>query len=204
MKDTKPEILLSTQEFFHSTVNEALERLKFSTHPQASSYLVTMLDHFCFTDNLYELDETTGRRKVNTLAEMYLEAGQQNNPKKHDMLKRLGDTSLYISGFFSDSLKRKLIDVDYYVDMGERAYGTLANLSSNDLNGEVFHEFSKNFIKFVDVLTYISQKSMVQSNEDLLRLYDRYLSTGSELAREQLAEKGLLNIDVDARKKKTS
>ena len=33
-------------------------------------------------------------------------------------LKQIGDVSLFISGFFSDSLRRKLVDVDYYVSIG--------------------------------------------------------------------------------------
>jgi hypothetical protein len=60
----------------------------------------------------------------------------------------------------------------------------------------MYGEFSARFSGFVDVLTYISQDSLVQSNKDLLRLYDRYLVTGSRLAEEQLMEKGLLNSDV--------
>jgi hypothetical protein len=201
VKQEKPEILLSTQEFFLDTVEEAFERLNFQTIPHASSYLVSLLDHFCFTDNLFDLDEVTGKRKLETLAEMYLQANQKDNPNKQKSLRKLGDTSLYISGFFSDSLKKKIIDLDYYIEMGERAYGTLAHISTDDISVRVYTEFSQKFINFVDVLTYISQKSMANSNEDLLRLYDRYITTGSSLAREQLLERGLLNAEVEKKMK---
>src|SRR5262245_64937587 len=33
-------------------------------------------------------------------------------------LKQIGDLSLFVSGFFSDSLNRSLVDVDYYASMG--------------------------------------------------------------------------------------
>src|SRR3972149_178275 len=44
------------------------------------------------------------------------------------LLKALGGVSLFTSGFFSDSLKRKIVDIDYYIDMGACSYGWLASL----------------------------------------------------------------------------
>ena len=41
-------------------------------------------------------------------------------------LQRLGDVSLFMAGFFAHSFARKLIDIDYHIAMGGRAYGTLA------------------------------------------------------------------------------
>ena len=57
--------------------------------------------------------------------------------------------------------------------------------------------FSTRFLQIVDALTYISQQTQIQSNEDLLRLYDRYVSTGSRLAEEQLRERGVLNAELN-------
>ena len=77
--------------------------------------------------------------------------------------------------------------------MGGNAYGSLAGVETVSERALLCEEFSNKFVEFVDVLTYISQKSLVQTNKDLLRLYDRYLSTGSRLAKEELIEKGLLH-----------
>lgn len=158
-----------------------------------------MLECFAFADNLYDIDAVTGKRKIDTLAEMYLKANQKECSKKHALLKKLGDTSLYISGFFSDSLKKKVVDIDYYINMGESAYSTLATSSSNQVSVEVFGTIAKQFVKFVDVLSYISQKTMLQTNADLLRLYDRYILTGSELARDQLIQSGF-NLNKKTKK----
>ena len=119
---------------------------------------------------------------------MYLKAGQAVPKVRVDLLKRLGDTSLYISGFFGDSLKKKIVDIDYYAQMGGVAYAALADEESANIYSPVYKDFSRRFLEYVDVLTYISQQSFVQSDEDLLRLYDRYMATGSKLAEEQLVE----------------
>ena len=61
----------------------------------------------------------------------------------------------------------------------------------------VYGVFSERFQEFVDVLTYISHHSFVKSDESILRLYERYMRTGSELAREKLVEMGVLTLPQD-------
>lgn len=201
-QDPEIKIVVNPKEFFVSAVDQALEQRRVKAYPLVKSYLVNLLEHYVVADNLYETSENTGRRVSGTLAEMYLKAGQAEPSVRVDLLKRLGDTSLYISGFFGDSLKKKIVDIDYYAQMGGAAYGTLADEGTESLYSPVFKDFSKRFLEYVDVLTYISQKSLIHSDEDLLRLYDRYIATGSKLAEEQLIEKGMLNSEL--KKAKTS
>jgi hypothetical protein len=170
--------------------------LRFEPLPLSKHYLVELLQHFIFSKNLFATDEETGKSRRETLAEMYLKARQLAGAPRTELLKKLGDSSLYISGFFGDSLARKVIDVEYYVDMGGVAYGELSSTSIDESFSQVFGEFSTRFTEFVDVLTYISQEALIQTNEDLLKLYDRYMATGSRLAEGQLLEKGLLPTDV--------
>ncbi|MCB0389711.1 MAG: hypothetical protein KDD58_00400 [Bdellovibrionales bacterium] len=181
-------VILDLNSFFSEMVSEAMNRRKLTTLPLVSKYLVDLLQSYIYSKNL-EIE--------NTLAEMYLKAMQEESQKiKFEKLKKLGDLSLYISGFFGDSLKRKVVDIDYYAEIGGRAYDCLATESHENLYSRVYEEISVKFLDFVDVLTLISQKSLVQSNEDLLRLYDRYITTGSELAKEQLLEKGLIPTET--------
>lgn len=155
-------------------------------------YLVDLLEHHMFTQNLGLVLEGEGGTKEATLAEVFLTATNAEPGIRAEMLKKLGDTSLYISGFFGDSLQRKLVDIDYYAGIGGTAYGTLATCTNEQQFVPVFTDLASRFLEYVDVLTYISQQSLIQTHEDLLRLYDRYLATGSELARTQLIEKGVL------------
>ena len=186
----------SPREFFLNRVEEAMQRLKVKALPLSQNYLVDLLQHYMFSHNLFPMDEESGKAKRETLAEMYLKAQNSPTPLRLELLKKLGDSSLYVSGFFGDSLNRKVVDIDYYMDMGGVAYGALSHASSDENIGQVYGEFSSRFAAFVDVLTFISQESLVQTNGDLLRLYDRYISTGSRLAEEQLLERGLLNADL--------
>lgn len=191
------DFMISSKEFFTGIVDEAVNKRKMKISLQAKLYLVDLLSFYMFSENLFG-DEG---KKETTLAEMFLTAINSEYHLQIDLLKKLGDSSLYISGFFGDSLKNKIIDLDYYIDMGGSAYSSLASVEKLSERAIIFEEFSFKFMEFVDVLTYISQKSFVQTNQDLLRLYDRYISTGSDLAREELIEKGLLHSQLKKKAK---
>ncbi len=177
-------LVLDLNSFFNEMVNDALDQRRLKTYPLVSKYLVDLLQFYTSSTNFENRE---------TLAEQYLKAMQEESQAlKTKKLKNLGDMSLYVSGFFGDSLKRKVVDIDYYAEIGGRAYDCLAQEIQEDTFSKVYGEISSKFLDYVDVLTIVSQKSLVQSNEDLLRLYDRYITTGSELARDQLLEKGLI------------
>lgn len=192
-------ILVSHHGHFEEIVWDALGQRNMRSSDIVTTYLAKMLEHYMLTDNFYLACEETGKRKVETLAEMWFQAEQTEPPKKWDLLKRLGDISLSVSGLFGDSLKRKVVDVDYYANVGGTAYLSLANSGSDGLS-EVYDEFGRRFLEYVDVLTVISEKSSMQVGGDLLRLYDRFVVTGSKKAEEDLLKKGLLT-NPDMKKK---
>ncbi len=171
--------------FFLEMVNYAIDQRKLKTHSAVNSYLAKLLEQYMVAENLNQ----------QTLAELYLTATNADGKQKIDLLKRLGDSALYISGFFGDSLQRKVVDVDYYVNMGGSAYATLSGYVPDQ--SFVFREISMKFVNFVDVLNYISDKTAGDSNRNILRLYEKYIKTGSELARDQIIEKGLALPDVN-------
>ena len=183
MSSSKGLVITHPKEYFREIVTGAFEARKLRTFPLAREYMVGLLEHYIWAE---KLDNQP------TLAEMLLEATGSPQGVRTDLLKRLGDMALYVSGFFGDSLSRKLVDIDYYADMGGLAYATLARHTADSDFKIVFREYGEKFLNYVEVLTYISQQTQVQTDQNLLRLYDRYLKTGSLIAREQLVEKGLI------------
>jgi hypothetical protein len=112
-------------------------------------------------------------------------------------LREIGDTSLYVSGFWADSLNDKMVDVDYYIELGGSAYGELARGGTTwtgDPFGAVFGELASNFTRFVEVLALVSRRTTAHatSNEDVLRLYRTWQRTGSSHAAARLASLGVV------------
>ncbi|MCK6596905.1 MAG: hypothetical protein L6Q37_00960 [Bdellovibrionaceae bacterium] len=196
-KNESLSLLLSPKDYFVDMVEDGLHHRKIKSDHLVKQYLVDLLLFYLSAENLFEkekLDES-GKKRPQTLAELYLIAINSDVVARIDLLKKLADKALYVSGFFGDSFARKIIDVDYYVSMGENAYGELSYaIEKQDPRRKVYSIFSKNFSEYVDLLSYISHKSMISNNQSLLRLYDNYLKTGSEVAKEKLLEMGIVTL----------
>ena len=180
-------------EYFRDLVESALQHQQLTVHELTSFYVVNLLAGFVHLDRspVARSDEALGIR----LAQALQSAGMA----QRDGLRSVGDTSLFISGFFSDSLNRSLVDVDYYIQLGRRAYGSLAQ-QGDDSFGDAFEELAVKFHAFVDVLAEVSERSALTSNADLLRLYERWLRTGSRRSGDLLARKGIVpNASVTTR-----
>lgn len=193
------DLFVSPEGFFQELVQKGLTQRKVKAVPLVETYLVNLLQHYLDARNLFESTYANegGQKVPQTLAETYLTAQSSDVPTRIEMLRKLGDRTLYISGFFGDSLSRKIVDIDYYADIGGAAYASLAHCTREDTMAKVYSTFSNQFVEFVDVLTYISHHSFVKSDQSILRLYDRYMRTGSELAREKLVEMGVLTLPQD-------
>jgi hypothetical protein len=173
-------------EYFRELVESAIQRQHLSTREVTSFYLVNLLAGFIHCDRSGPDDsEALGVRFVKAL-------GTAGARRRHE-LRHVGDQSLFISGFFSDSLHRSLVDIDYYIQLGEQAYASLARTGDSAL-GDAFDELAGKFTSFVDVLGDVSERTALTSNTDLLRLYHRWARTGSRRSAELLAERGIVPI----------
>jgi hypothetical protein len=185
-------VVAQPAEFFKQEITKALQNQKVAVDPDTEFYLVDLLSRFMITRNLYAADES-GAMREEVLALLLGEAmSAPDSVRRHRGLRRLGDVSLYTAGFFSDSLSRKIVDVDYYIGMGRNAYGSLAQSGFDSLLRKVFIELSQRFDKFVDVLAEISDASSMKDAKNILRLYEVWLRTGSRRAEKNLKEAGII------------
>jgi hypothetical protein len=127
---------------------------------------------------------------------MKLAAAATSPEQRVRTLKEVGDTSLYVAGFFAESLTRSLIDVDYYVGIGQTAYAQLArSLGPKKTIGEVYEELAAKFPQFVDVLARVRKRVTIaelNATSDIGRLYDIWLRTRDEWVEKKLKQAGLL------------
>ena len=180
----------SLPEFFRDALQDALAHQKVAVDGQTEQYVVNLLTLYARSEDLYE--RTPGGVRLRPLAHMLAAALEAPTAAERERrLQRLGDVSLFIAGFFAHGFARRLVDVDYHVAMGGRAYGTLAHSLAGGRRrvlGEVFAELAAKFQPLVDALWEISDAARVYTPADVLRLYEIWLKTGSARARALLGE----------------
>jgi hypothetical protein len=190
------------REFFHDSMQTALRQQKVDVDAHTEHYVVNVLTVFARSDELYETTPEGVRLKP--LAHMLADASDARSQQQRDtVLRRLGDVSLFIAGFFAQSFARKLVDVDYHIAMGGRAYGTLADSMRNTVRGQayssVFMELAQKFQRLVDVLNDVAEMSYTHTDKDILRQYEIWMKTGSPRAYNILRRLGVAPVPAGAR-----
>ncbi|CAN5762229.1 hypothetical protein BH09MYX1_BH09MYX1_14730 [soil metagenome] len=184
--------------FFHEMVGDAMRARRIEATEGTTTYLVAML-----TDYARPLEEEGLRRPLTLQLEEALQIAVP--AQRFDRLRALGDTVLYASGFFADHFEARGIDPKYVHGIGTRAYGTAANMLRSGSSRapvdeqathiDVFGELSTKFDEFVGVLEEIADITMAKGasgSRGVLKVYERWLRTGSGTLAEALSEHGLV------------
>jgi hypothetical protein len=195
----------SVDEFFHEVVTDALSAVDLDASEPAGWYLVGLLGEF-----------TTARLPDEPLG-MKLASPADSPGERVRTLKQVGDASLYVAGFFAESLTRSLVDVDYYVGLGQTAYAQLAQSLGGKASSapppgagastapgrtarraslaQVYQELAAKFPQFVDVLAAVRKRiniAELNATSDVGRLYGIWLRTRDEWVENKLRQAGVL------------
>lgn len=182
------------REFFRDSVHAALGRQQAGIDDHTEHYVVNLLTMYARSEALYEA--TPDGPRLKPLALMLADAGNAATREEQlRTLQRLGDVSLFVAGFFAQGFARRLVDIDYHVAMGGRAYGTLADSCRSTARGRalgaVFAELAQKFQRVVDALNDVSEMAHRHDQRDVLRQYEIWLKTGSPRAHGILRSLGI-------------
>lgn len=189
--------VINLREFFRDSLQAALQEQHVSIDEATEQYIVNVLTVFARSEELFE--RTPEGLRIRPLAHMLAAAAEAPTPGlKVQALRRLGDVSLFVAGFFAQGFARKLTDIDYHIAMGGRAYGTLA--AAGPVRGNalatIFDELSAKFHRVVDALNDVAEMAYTHTDRDILRLYEVWLKTGSPRARSLLGRLGIAPTPV--------
>jgi hypothetical protein len=189
-----PELLpvASLTEYFRDSIDAAMATNKVAVDAHAVHYVVNLLTLFARAEALHDPGEGPRRRPLALMLADALDAAPGDG--RNAGLQRLGDVALFVAGFMPEGLHRSTVGVDYYVRMGGCAYLSLADRLPATTRGRafapVFRELAAKFRDLVDVLNEV-RHAAGSRDEDVLRLYEQWLTTGSRRAQRLLARLGV-------------
>ena len=182
---------------FKELIDKVAKKQNLELKDLTEFYIIDLLSRFLLSSNLFK-NENKKSIEEPLAIQLYKALEEKSTEQKISILKKMGDFALYISGFFSEHLGKKLVDLDYYINMGEGAYGAVSELSKGkphrDVIVDVFHELSIKFKGIVDLLAEVSELSAISSDSDLLRVYEKWIKTKSPRLKKKLIEKGMLPV----------
>ena len=189
-------------DYFRQSIDAVIAQQGVTLDPHATHYVVNMMTLFSRSEELYQDDgEFYG---VKPLALMLADASDAPTPEhRNSLLQRIGDVALFMSGFFVESLANKAVDIDYYIHMGENAYGSLSEETRGTSHGnafaDIYRELAIKFQILTDVLHEVRDSECGTSNIGVMRTYEIWRKTGSRRAENLLRDQGVVPIE-NARK----
>lgn len=180
------------KEFFRDLLQGAMRTQDVEPSEHAEFYLVSLLERFAHPEPHWD---------SRPLALEYLESFHSPTPDRFAKLKRVGDTSLFLSGLFMERLERQIVSTDYYVSLGRIAYEHLAALdgAGGAARAGVFSEMAERFPDFVRVLSEISFEQMFRGDERTVRVYTRWMRTRGKRDAEWLLRHGIVPVQPGSR-----
>jgi hypothetical protein len=183
----------SVSGFFGEVVEDAIRARRVDATNGATHYLVALLADYAHPDN------RTGETLDRPLTLLLDEALRVAEPaERFERLRALGDGVLYGCGFFGDHFEARGVDPKYLHGLGTRAYGAASSMlrrGTHDSGPDLFAELAHNFGVFVGIVGDVADATItmgMESSRGLLKVYERWLRTGSERLATALTSHGVM------------
>jgi hypothetical protein len=191
---TTLDLSANLEAFFHGVVDDAMRKKHVEATEAAGFYLVSLLTDYARPDA--RCNEALERPLTLLLDEAMHAPGQE----RFERLRVLGDGVLYVSGFFAAHLETRGVQVRYVTSLGARAYDGAAKMLrgvNDNAAPDLFSELADNFERFAELLGAVAEQlslTAAPSSQGLVKLYERWLKTGSEAIGTQLMQRGVLPV----------
>ncbi|OCC14491.1 hypothetical protein DBT_2032 [Dissulfuribacter thermophilus] len=189
------ELIEGFDAFFVDEVEAAERRLNIELRPHAKLYLLHLLKRLSENDDFFYSEIVQDR----PLGIVLLEALHKNLFEKLRDLKAVGDLSLIFSGLYPEHLTRRLVDIDYFIEIGKKSYYLLSELySPYKSKQELFVLYSQlvaDFLYLIEILTDISGELNFIDEFDVGKAFKRWQRTRISKYREILRRENIIPID---------
>ncbi len=161
-------MLLTGKKSFKAYVSEEIDLVDASLSFEIKNYLSELLYFYLFSERLFECKTENGNSYENALVDLYKKICEADSQEKIHLFKKMGDLSLYTSGFFRMAIEKRIVHVSYYESMGQSAYSYLGDYYKDRDN--IFNTLSEQFRTLAEILFHIQQKSEAKVDENYLTI----------------------------------
>jgi hypothetical protein len=148
-------------------------------------YSSGVLEKYSLSDAYFSQSDGKIREKI--LGEMYLTAQHKGQEEQKRIFREIGDTALFLCGFFSDAINKKLVDRSYYLNLGISAYQRMNYVEPRCLDIPSFYSI---LATSFETLTHLIATTSRKLHNNQNNIYELILST--EMDSRELLIHGIL------------
>ncbi len=178
----------SLSSYFSRRLTRYARRFSPPPHEDTCWYLGSLLERFGRSEQLFAFQD--GQMTLRPLALLYSDAIETDNARERClMLQQLGDMALFLGALFPERFTRHGILQDYCIGMGGSAYDYLADNARS--NRHIFAELANTFTRMLEMVANACSRKHRLTTEEVLVLYQRWLSTRDPVIENQLRALGI-------------
>lgn len=156
------------QGFFFEGLNELNKKSLCPVPESIIFYSSEVLDKFALSQDFFEVTEE-GKVRQKILGLKLLEASQLSREEQKRTYKEVADMSLLVCGYFSESVNNKIVDTNYYAQLGKMAYGHLNSVSPTFLDIPCFYSMvSTCFESMTTLMSNFASKNRYGVDNELI------------------------------------
>ena len=165
-----------------------MKSLEVRTAEETQHYLVDLLAGYVADARLEQISTP--------FVEQLAKALNTSGPERANRMRSLGDSALFVSGFWADSFNTRGVTQPYVIAIGARAYGEVSRVRAGVLpdagpGSEVFVELAGRFEAFSRVLDEVREQTAMCTDGELIRIYERWCTTRSPELFRRLNRRGV-------------
>ena len=158
------------QAFFFERLNEVNKKTLQPLPQEVIYYSSIVMDRFGESKNYFH-KSGEGKVREKVLGKKLLESAGMPRNEQIKELKDIGETALFVCGYFSDSLNKKLVSTSYYGQIGQSSYKKLNVFlpTAFDLKG-FYALVAEAFDALATIMNIVAQRLSSKMEEDFVLL----------------------------------
>ena len=130
-------------------------------------YSSDVLDKFALSQDFFDVTDGKVREKI--LGMKLLEASQLTREEQKKVYKEVADMSLLVCGYFSESTHKKIVDNQYYSQIGRMAYSHLNSMAPSFLDIPSFYNmFATCFESMTTLMSLLATQNRTGIESNLI------------------------------------
>lgn len=187
----------NVKELFFNLILEFEKKLNIHLSEYSKLYLMKLLEELAagssYLNNIVKEDKT--------LAETLLEAVHQTIFEKIRNLKALGDLCLLFGGLYPEYMTKKLVDIDYFINIGKHSYNLISDTYKNNTSKYdlymLYSKLTEEYLKLINILTEISDELSFLDRDNLYKSFKRWEKTGIKKYSEVIKSNNIIPINYN-------
>ena len=187
----------NVKELFFNLILEFEKKLNIHLSEYSKLYLMKLLEELAAGSN-YLINIV---KEDKTLAETLLEAVHQTIFEKIRNLKALGDLCLLFGGLYPEYMTKKLVDIDYFINIGKHSYNLISDTYKNNTSKYdlymLYSKLTEEYLKLINILTEISDELSFLDRDNLYKSFKRWEKTGIKKYSEVIKSNNIIPINYN-------